>query len=732
MEKSVYEEERKYLDFVNKCIAVEIDQATENLQTLKNQKVTYDDAKRGEQFKKEALMTLYASKIERLKQIVNSPYFGRMDFTTDNKLSKLYIGKTTITSDNNELAVIDWRSPISNMFYDSSVGKAQYVAPEGIIEGIISLKRQIVIEEGILKSILDTDLVTSDQILRKYLEVHAENKMKNIVASIQREQNLIIRKELSNNLIIQGVAGSGKTSVALHRIAYLIYNNNLDAQKFAIIGPNKYFLNYISSILPDLDTKNASEYTFDVISKDIIKEEKYYYENTNDELNRYLLSQNKSKACKKIKGTLQYKECLNRFLNDYFNACTCNGISFENIEIVTQSELNRQLNFNNNMGYAKSINSSIKYLSKKIKENWEDYYSELVKPLVDEMRQYSFEDPERDKIILKTDQLKDVIKKGCLNEFKKSVKSLLISPLNLYKLFLENIEKYISLDTESLNVIKDESLKLFKKKIIPYEDMPALCYLSLLYYGNDKYSNYKHVVVDEAQDYNLFQYDVLKQMFSKSTFSIFGDLAQSIYSYRSLSSWEELKNKIFNNNCEILEMLKSYRTTSEITNISNNVLRKLNLNEANPVIRVGKKVVFNDLSHLEQTKYYLKKLNEYITTGYKSIGIICKDTKEMQKVAKILDEAQIIYNYVTSNDTEYHGGISLLTSYLAKGLEFDAVIINDATDIVYDENSKIDMHLLYVACTRALHELEINYKNNLCKVFNTSMEKENITKKVLK
>jgi DNA helicase-2/ATP-dependent DNA helicase PcrA len=333
---------------------------------------------------------------------------------------------------------------------------------------------------------------------------------------------------------------------------------------------------------------------------------------------------------------------------------------------------------------------------------------------MNELEQHPLNSEKRKEIIERMVLLKNMLENGCINELKVFFKPFLISPVNLYKLFLGNIEKYIQLNSSETEAFKSRTLKMIKKGIIPFEDSASICFFSLLYKDNSNYGHVKHVVIDEAQDYSLFQFDILRTLFSKSKFSIFGDLAQAIYSHRSIKSWEEVNELIFTDDCKISYLQKSYRTTMEITNGANYILRNLNLATAEPVIRSGSKIGFNECANdFERNQFYLQKINNFIESDYKSIGIICKDESEMHRIRAILIKLQIPYNYVTNSDISYNGGISLLTSPLAKGLEFDAVIINNASSTIYNPKSEIDMRLLYIAMTRPLHELEILYTGQL-------------------
>ena len=700
--------EKEFLEVIKKRIKQERQEQIKQFEEIPlKYKGRYSDVKWGDEDLVANLLQMCSNRIKKLENLEQKPYFGSFIFTPDDtaKEEQFRLGKTDIRNKDEDLLVLDWRNPICTLYYEQSIGPVSYDAPMGTIHGQLINKKQIEIENGKIKSIKDIDLVSDDELLRPYLNVNADNKMKTIIASIQSEQNSIIRKPISNNLIVQGVAGSGKTSVALHRIAYLLYNNKkIDASKFVIIGPNKYFLDYISTILPDLDTDNATEYTFEELASEIINNANYNIETSNENLMR--VGSNKNNTLLSYKGTLEYKELLNKFLEDYFNAILSKGLKINDIEILSSEYLKNHISVNKN--YANSINNFVKMTSKRIKTKSDDMYYDLVKSINEKIKSLPLESEERKNLLKEFEELKNSLKKGCISELKKLVKPLLIDSINLYKFFIEHIEKYVKLTPEQSKLLKDESLKLLKKKIIPYEDVAAICYLNLLCNGTSDYYKYNHIIIDEAQDYSLFQFDVLKKMFSNSTFSIFGDLAQSVYSYRGLISWDDVKKNVFNDKCDILNMLKSYRTTKEITEGANSVLKQMNMEPANPVIRNGENIEFYNDSGSDE-EFYTSKMVEYKEKKYKSIGIICKNEAEMTNVANIFNKLNIDYNYVTSSDLKYNGGISILTSSLAKGLEFDAVIINNASEEMYNSDSETDMHLLYVAMTRALHKLDIKY-----------------------
>ena len=711
MSQDVYKEENAYLEYVEKCIAKELETATEMLDKLRKQKITYDDAKRGEHFTKEALMDLYASRIRRLKQIVNSPYFGRMDFTPkDTKISqKLYVGKTTVSNPENQLAVIDWRSPISSMYYDSSVGNAKYIAPKGIMEGYISLKRQIIIEDAIIKSVLDTDLVTDDEILQNYLDVHADNKMKDIVASIQKEQNDIIRRPIGENVIVQGVAGSGKTSVALHRIAFLIYllNNSgnqrkINSDQFLIIGPNNYFLDYISGVLPDLDVEMVNQTTIPDLLADLVNE-KFTVQESTDELKEFYANGRISYEST-IKNSPQFEEALDRYIQDIIEYYKNTDIVCYGKVVFSKDEIAELLK-NVNGNYRAKIDFIQKRFIKKIKDDYDKYYDMLTEDLYQEARSLPKDSERRRLLYDETTLIGKEVKTGLAKAIKKHFELINKKLLLLYAGFINSIDRYMNI--EGVEEFKKFTTKRLSKKILSRDDIAPILYLKSQLDDIKDYNGIIHVIVDEAQDLGLLEFKVLKKLIPNATFSIFGDLNQAIFSYRSVKDWESVKNAVFEGNANIIMMDQSYRTTDEIMSEANKISEFLTGTYSKDIIRHGKPVQYISCDEDSEVLFIAEKIKEYQNSGYQSIAIICKTEEEALIVNKKLSDYGINARNVTPNDREYHGGLCTITCSLAKGLEFDASILANVDSKMYNQFRDIDMKLLYVGMTRALHETTV-------------------------
>ena len=563
-------------------------------------------------------------------------------------------------------------------------------------------------DNGQISDVLDTSIITDDDLLQPYLSVNAESKMKTIIASIQKEQNHIIRKPMSDNIIVQGVAGSGKTSVALHRIACLVYNlgDQVRSNQFLVVGPNKYFLNYISSILPELETDPVDQYTYEEVMSKISSEK---YNMFKDDEKKYKNYRN----IQAFKSSLDYKNLLDKYL-DYYkkNELVKFGFIIDGEVVFSKNEIEQVL-FNdktNTPNFAKAV----AHFTKKFKDNEEDIYFNINQKYRNIYIKLPKEDETRKEAVKKSMELNELVKKSGMKMLKDFFKKMQVKSLDVYKEFILYLNQFdIELSNDEINELQLNTLNYIEKKKVTFEDLPALMHINYSLYGSrDKY---RHIVIDEAQDYGLFHFYVLRELFPYSTFSIYGDLAQSIYSYRSIKDWKTVSERIFENNCEILSLKKSYRTTIEITNNANNILKCLNLEEAIPVVRHGEDTRFDKNVNNE---YKLSKINEWISKGYKSIAIICKTDKESLSVYQSLKDKGINIKIINEKDEKYEGGVYVITSALSKGLEFDAVLINDASNNMYIKDNRYDMHLLYVACTRALHELDILYKNELSEAFN--------------
>ena len=665
---------------------------------------------------------MYSEKIRLMKRSIDKPYFARLDFSRDGeeKVEKLYIGKVGVMDEDNNNITIDWRAPISSMYYDSNIGRTSYKAPEGTCTGELLLKRQYDIENRKLKSFQDVDTVSNDELLKPYLSASADNRLKNIVSTIQHEQNSIIREPISKNIVIQGVAGSGKTTVALHRIAYLVYNyrDKIKPNQYLVIGPNKFFVNYISGVLPDLDVENVKQLTYEELCSDFSNEDISLI----DEGKKLIMSisNEKSLQYEKLKVSMEFKEVLDKFLQEMKeNIISEKGIIIKGYEVIPSNIIKEIYSSIEESNVYNDIKSKLDRTNLILAKYIDDNYDEIIAK-VKEQYQRNIDKSSKDDSKNELDKLNFIekeVRTGCKTSVKKYFSSLIPNIINVYIKFLANINKYIS--SELYNNIKakvQRNIVNIKARKVEFEDLSALIYLKCKILGVEPYEKYRQVAIDEAQDFGDFSFYALKCLLKNATFSIFGDLAQSIYQYRGIENWKEVVNNTFKDNCEMKYLLKSYRTTTEIMNSANNITNYIKLDVAKPVIRHGKNVKYIDYNNDDEQINTIKSiLKQYKENEYKTVAVICKNEEEATFINKKLQNDNIKIKNITDSDTQYNGGICTIASYLAKGLEFDGVIVANASEEEYNSSKDIDMKLLYVSMTRPLHELNVLYKNNIVK-----------------
>lgn len=664
-------QEKDYLDFTIKEISKKIDILGKEIH-VKNEKMTefkkvlWED--RGSIDGIEMQTELMSSQLEanfvltkmnyyrKLLKLEYSPYFGRIDFKEDNlDTRKVYIGIANVEKDLDYI-IYDWRSPIASLFYDYSKGKAKYIAPDGEIKGEILLKRQYKIEGKKLLRVFDNNLNIVDDMLQEVLNSSSSDKMKNIVNTIQQEQNEIIRNISNKNLIVQGIAGSGKTSVALHRIAFLLYKiKNLKSSNVLIFSPNKIFSEYISNVLPELGEENTSETTFSEFASHYIKEfknvesfsdfiEKYYTNKRDDEdLIRFKLSN------KMIKVIENYVQEIDKNIKIIDNIETkFSLIEKEYLNYLLKDRYNKMPIFERMDYMAEHLCNKLGLISKK------------------------------DKISI-TKKIKEVL--SIKPDYKKLYKDLFIS------------------DSFSSSFNKSINLKL-NSKVINYDDALCFIYLKGLLNGFPYSNLIKQVVIDEAQDYNEMQYIILTKIFKRASFTLLGDVNQTINPYQKYDSLEVLKN-ILDGNTKYVELSKTYRSSKEIIDFTNKILNLKHVSairkeESVPVIK-------------RYDDKYLKNDINYLKNKYKSLAIITKDMLDAIKLYDLLKDDYKDISLVANNTSKFNRDLIIIPSYLSKGLEFDSVISYTSKNNLYTKKEK---YLYYVVLTRCQHEL-IVYNNSL-------------------
>ena len=603
------------------------------------------------------------NKRKRLTKILAIPYFGRIDFLEKKENSKvmpIYIGIHTFYDPESRATLIhDWRAPVSSMFYDHELGEAGYRSPSGEIKGVISLKRQYRIRGGKMEFMIESALTVHDDILQKELSSNVDDKMKNIVATIQREQNQIIRNEDIRTLIIQGVAGSGKTSIALHRIAYLLYTfrDSISSKDILIISPNKVFSDYISNVLPELGEETVPETSMEQILSGVL-EHKYKYQTYFGLVNE-LLEKPSSSLIDRIayKASFGFISELDKFIlhieNTYFKAADVKLTKYITIPAPFIEE--QYLRFN-------------RYPIRRRFDAMADYMLDMLKI------QYTF-----------------TVTTTGRNLLKKEIRLMFAgnNDIQVYKDFFKWTNN-------------PGMFKMRKGHTLEYSDLAPLAYLHLALEGNGNQPfRVKHLLIDEMQDYSPIQYKVIQKLFPCRK-TVLGDAGQSVNPYGS-STAETIQKSLTAS--EIMKLCKSYRSTFEITDFA----QKIHPNaELEPVARHGEKPqILQFGSAVEELSGIMGLISTYRKSGYKSLGIICKTEQQARKMADMLKSYANDISFLSSQSSAFVQGIVITSAHMAKGLEFDEVIIPQTDERNY--RSEIDKSMLYVAVTRAMHRLTLTF-----------------------
>lgn len=603
------------------------------------------------------------NKRKRLTKILAIPYFGRIDFLEKKENSKVmptYIGIHTFYDPESRATLIhDWRAPVSSMFYDHELGEAGYRSPSGEIKGEISLKRQYRIRGGKMEFMIESALTVHDDILQKELSSNVDDKMKNIVATIQREQNQIIRNEDIRTLIIQGVAGSGKTSIALHRIAYLLYTfrDSISSKDILIISPNKVFSDYISNVLPELGEETVPETSMEQILSGVL-EHKYKYQTYFGLVNE-LLEKPSSSLIDRIayKASFGFISELDKFIlhieNTYFKAADVKLTKYITIPAPFIEE--QYLRFN-------------RYPIRRRFDAMADYMLDMLKI------QYAF-----------------TVTTAGRNLLKKEIRLMFAgnNDIQVYKDFFKWTNN-------------PGMFKMRKGHTLEYSDLAPLAYLHLALEGSGNQPfRVKHLLIDEMQDYSPIQYKVIQKLFPCRK-TVLGDAGQSVNPYGS-STAETIQKSLTAS--EIMKLCKSYRSTFEITDFA----QKIHPNaELEPVARHGEKPqILQFGSAVEELSGIMGLISTYRKSGYKSLGIICKTEQQAREMADVLKSYANDISFLSSQSSAFVQGIVITSAHMAKGLEFDEVIIPQTDERNY--RSEIDKSMLYVAVTRAMHRLTLTF-----------------------
>ncbi|WP_315906048.1 RNA polymerase recycling motor HelD [Priestia koreensis] len=660
--------------------------------------------------------------IKTLSKLKNSPYFGRIDFVEDGEeqVEDIYIGVASLMDrDDQEFLIYDWRAPISSLYYDYSPGYAEYETPTETIHGEMVLKRQYVIKEGKLKNMFDTGITIGDQMLQEVLSNQANQQMKSIVATIQKEQNEIIRNERSKTLIVQGVAGSGKTSAALQRIAYLLYRhrNSLQSSNIMLFSPNLMFNSYVATVLPELGEDNMQQDTFQKYMERKISR-RIDVESPFEQVEYVLTGQQHSQYTQRIKNidlksSITFKGVVDQFIEGLSNG----GLVFRHIkfrgELLLSAEeiehyfysLDRAISIPNRMDLVATwLKKKLRQFEKEqVTKDWvleevelsdKETYLRAYRKLQNEQRSTddTFDDFEQEQALL----ARELVKKKFKPLYKQVQAMRFVNEFSVYRRLnqmLESIEDY-----QEIGELTQEYLK---RGVLLYEDMTPYLYLQDRLKGKSIDPLIKHLFIDEAQDYNAFQMAYLQYLFPHAKMTLLGDFNQAVYAHSRHK--KTLLEELHEEDQARIELTQSYRSTKQIVEFTRSLIP--NGEAIKPFNRNGLLPAVTEID--EKNSIYEQIKSKIITLkkeNHETIAIICKTEKECKEVMDLLANDFEIKR-ITPKTQAFERGILVMPIYLAKGIEFDAVLIYDGSNENY--GSSFDRYLLYTACTRAMHELHI-------------------------
>lgn len=680
------------------------------------------------------LLQAKLKKLYMLEKAITKPYFGRIDFQELMKEEPeiFYIGKTSVEK-NDKMMVLDWRAPISGLYYSGEIGEVMYQAPGGAFIGDLTLKRQYEINDSKLMNVFDKGITPMDEYLFSALSEKKDNRLKDIVTTIQGEQNDIIRAEKDSTLIVQGSAGSGKTTIVLHRIAYLLYTYQdiLTANNILVIVPNTLFLNYISDVLPDLGVTDINQTTYQKLIETQMGK-KYTIIPNEQKLLKMLDYTNLTKEdretielASKFRGSLTMKQ----IIDDYIKSILPSFVPDEDLKIdeyIVFSSKEIKSMFYKEFSYLPllpridRINSYMKASLKERIQNISSKIDLIYSKKVKEIKRNVTEVEDREKTLIeiyneRDSKIEDVkIKsKKCIKEYFDKWQKIDIE--KVYKSLITDedlLKKYTSDYKEIASYCKN----LFTTDKYEIEDLTPLMYLYFELISST-IRQYRHIVIDEAQDYSPFQMYVIKKLNISNSFTIVGDISQGIHSYRGINNWSELMKDVFEEKyLNYLSLKKCYRSTIEIMDFANSVLDKYPTRDivlSEPVLRHGDKPEISGYKNINNMIDSIENTIKALTKkGNKSIAIICKSSKESKFVYNELINRGVKVSLLTDKDTEYSGGILVMPVHLAKGLEFDSVLIYNCSNKNYPKDN-ICIKLLYVAITRALHNVYVYYTDEI-------------------
>lgn len=709
-------------------------ETAETYASMKQQAELLSERERSHRHMIEQLSTL-----ERLK---NTPYFGRIDLIDeadpDAKPDVIYLGVGSLLDDSGEEYLIyDWRAPVSSVYYDYGPGPVSYETPAGTVRGEMTLKRQYIIRDGKIRSMFDTGVTIGDELLQEVLGKGSDAAMKTIVATIQQEQNAIIRNERARLLIVQGAAGSGKTSAALQRVAYLLYRYRgvLTADQIVLFSPNPMFNSYVSTVLPELGEQNMNQTTYQQylehrVGKDFALEDPF------TQMEYTLSAMDDPDYAARLDGiALKSKADYMEMMDRYVEQLGESGLRFKSIvfrgeKLISSRTIEGKFyELDRSVSIPNRLRSLIRWLLKELtelaklekKKKWVDEaielldnesyaqaYEELSRK--NKFSEHSYNDFDSERAFLAGKVVQEKFKK-----LRRRVKQgAFLDVPAIYKA-LYRPEGAVMKGLDSLSGewsrISEITLDKLEAGVMPYEDATPYAYLKEKLEGFHTHTTVKHLFIDEAQDYSEFQYRYLKRLFPNSKFTLLGDFNQSIFAHSGTGEIFHTLSSLFETGeTERITLYRSYRSTRQIVEFASRIIEggeriePFNRNGAEPDLT-------QTASREELPAAIAEQLRKMEKAGYESVAVICKTAEEAKGISEQLAPTYPGLRLIEKETVTFEKGIVIIPSYLAKGVEFDGVIISDASEAAYSREE--ERKLFYTACTRAMHELHLCYYGKL-------------------
>lgn len=691
---------------------IETDDIIETNATLQQQRQLMTSAVSNE--------VIFQQKQQALKSLVGSPYFGRIDIQEDGEQDTLYIGTSSLTDKQGQFLIYDWRAPIASIYYNGTLGLVHYDSPIGKQEVQLQRKRQFSIRQGQIENMFDTNETIGDEFLKNALSQTSSAQMKNIVATIQRSQNQIIRNTTADLLIVQGAAGSGKTSTVMQRIAYLLYHSrqNLNAEQIILFSPNNLFSNYIAEVLPSLGEKNMRQVTLHTLLArrlhglqiqtpfERYEQEQHHFPQAAQQVRQY-------------KDSLDFVQALQNYAQHSDISCAFNDLIFEGQIFFSKSYIQQIYQklpaaLSSADKFLQTKNHLIKTLKHRLQK---EAQADWVLEAIDDLSTTEFQNLEQQKHLSQysSDHQQQilahyVLKRHYLPVYDALYNDYYFDIFQLYQNFLTQLQPPKMAAAVWQETIADLQEDL-ERHYLQLDDAAAILYLRQLVTGSGQNRHIKYLFIDEMQDYSALQLAYIQNSFPQAKLTLLGDIEQNVYAPKNLSQerFQTLTQLLPQKKAALITLNQSYRATAAITNL------------AKQFIPSGAQIQSFNRQGQTPTLFQTTAANLSTVTGqladklaqkYRSVAIITKNIQQAQTLQQQLGNQVLL---LQEESTAIPDGIIVLPVYLAKGLEFDCVIGYDISAANYQTSG--DWGILYTIATRALHELYFTSTPKIAAIF---------------